>query len=220
MGGSPVCSEHLGMRRIAIIFFSALALAAPATALAGGGNYTIAGGTSAERTQVHAALDASSFNWGLIPQAIQIHVAAGIDSYSTPGHVYLDADLLDSGRFGWATVQHEMGHQVDFFLLDDAKRATLNAALGGRDWCYGIAGLKHSDYGCERFASELAWAYWSAPDNAMRPHSTLDEAGAMGVVPFRALVAQLIGMPATVSTPIAVKVFAPKAKPAAKHKRP
>jgi hypothetical protein len=51
---------------------------------------------------------------------------------SAPGHVFLDSDLLKAGRFSWGTVQHEFGHQVDFLLLDDAKRAMLAGALGGR----------------------------------------------------------------------------------------
>src|SRR5439155_327099 len=88
-------------------------------------SYVVDGGSAAERSQVRAALEASSFDWGLIPQTIQVHVAPGGESYSTPGQVYVSASLLDAGRFAWATVQHEMGHQVDFFLLDDATRVSL-----------------------------------------------------------------------------------------------
>ena len=31
-----------------------------------------------------------------------------------PGQIWLDASLLDSGRFSWGVVQHEYAHQVDF----------------------------------------------------------------------------------------------------------
>jgi hypothetical protein len=200
------------MRRILLLMLLFGALAAPTEAAARGGSYTASGGTAAERAQVKAALDASSFDWGLIPATVRVHVARGIDSYSTRGDVYLDADLLDSGRFAWGTVQHEFAHQVDFFLLDDAKRAAITAGLGGSDWCYGVQGLPHAAYGCERFASTLAWAYWPSPDNTMRPESAKDEAGAMAPAAFRALLARLIGAPATVSTQVATKAFAPKAK--------
>ena len=40
---------------------------------------------------------ASSFDWGLIPSTITVHIGAYGDSYSTYGKVFLDASLLDSG---------------------------------------------------------------------------------------------------------------------------
>ena len=203
------------MRRTILILLSAVAFFAFAqSALAGGGSYTFAGGTAKQQAAVHAALEASSFNWSLIPRTITIHIGAYGDSYSTYGDVYLDGSLLNSGRFSWGDVQHELGHQVDFFLFDDAKRAQMLRLIGGEDWCYSVPGLKHSDYGCERFASELAWAYWPAPDNSMRPTSAGDEAGAMPVAQFRAVLTQLIGAPAATQPATATKAFAPPAKPA------
>ena len=200
------------MRRVFLTLVSAICfLAFAQSAFAAGGSYTIAGGTPKEQATVRAALQASSFNWSLIPQTITIHVGPIGDSYSTYGDVYLSASLLDSGRFSWGVVQHEMGHQVDFFLFDDAKRTQFGQALGGKDWCYSISGLAHSDYGCERFASELAWAYWQSPDNSMKPTSPNDEAGFMPVAQFRALLTQLIGAP-VVSQPTATKAFAPAPK--------
>ena len=201
------------MRRLVLLVCAAALFGAFAqSALAAGGTYSLAGGTPREQATVRAALEASSFDWGLIPHAIVVHVGSYGDSYSTYGDVYLDASLLDSGRFAWGVVQHEMAHQVDFFLLDDAKRATLEQRLGGRDWCYGVAGLAHADYGCERFASELAWAYWSSPDNTMRPTSASDEAAGMPVAQFRALLAQLLGAPSIASAPQTTKAFAPATK--------
>ncbi len=200
------------MRRTLLILLSASFFFAFAqTALAGGGNYTFAGGTVKEQATVHAALEASSFSWSLIPATVTIHIGSYDGSYSTYGEIFLDASLLDSGRFSWGVVQHEMGHQVDFFLLDDAKRAQLQQLLGGVDWCYSTPGLKHADHGCERFASELAWAYWQSGDNAMRPSNVSDEAGAMPTAQFRALLTQLIGAPALASVPpvSTTKAFAP-----------
>lgn len=176
----------------------ALAAGAAALALAGGaqaagGTYVFDGGTAKQQRTVRAALNASTFDWGLVPATVTIHIRRGGDSYSLPGHIYLDGDLLDSGRFAWGTVQHEYAHEVDFFLLDPAKRERLNAALGGRDWCYGVSGLAHSEYGCERFASTLAWTYWQSPDNAYRPESRRDESAAMAPAAFRTLLGDLLG---------------------------
>jgi hypothetical protein len=203
------------MRRTLLTLFSAICFFAFAqSALAGGGSFTFSGGTAKQQTTVRSALEASAFNWGLIPRTITIHIGSYGDSYSTYGQVYLDAVLLNSGRFAWGVVQHEMGHQVDFFLLDDTKRAQLLQLLGGKDWCYSISGLKHSDYGCERFASELAWAYWQSPDNSMKPSSSTDEAGAIPAAEFRAVLTQLIGAP-VVPQPTSTTAFAPTTKKAA-----
>jgi len=199
------------MRRALLTLVSAMCfLAFAQSAFAAGGSYTFAGGTAKQQATVRSALDASSFNWSLIPQTITIHIGSYGDSYSTYGDVFLDGALLGSGRFSWGVVQHELGHQVDFFLFDDAKRAKLLQLLGGKDWCYAVSGLSHSDYGCERFASELAWAYWQSPDNSMKPTSASSEAGAMPVAQFRALLTQLIGAP-VVAQPTATKAFAPAA---------
>jgi hypothetical protein len=92
------------------------------------------GGTQAEQAQVRAALEASSFNWNLVPSRITIHISRDIpSSQAAPGEIWLDAGLLATGRFSWAFVPHEYAHQVDFFLLDDAERAGLEQALGSAD---------------------------------------------------------------------------------------
>ena len=198
------------MRRTLLLLLAAACFGIFAqSALAAGGNYTVVGGTLNEQATVHAALDASSFNWGLIPGPVTINIGSFGSSYSTYGEVFVDGSLLDAGRFSWGVVQHEMGHQVDFFLLDDSKRQILEQALGGEDWCYSVAGLKHSDYGCERFASELAWAYWPSADNSMAPAAGNNEAGAMPVAQFRALLAELLGVPSVATAPEPVKAFAP-----------
>jgi hypothetical protein len=213
------------LRRTLLILLICSTFAFVPAAHAGGGKYVFSGGTPKQQATVSAGLEVSSFDWGLIPRAITIHIGPyGGDTYSTYGNVYLDQKLLETGRFSWGVVQHEMGHQVDFFLLDDAKRAQLLKLLGGKDWCYSISGLKHSEYGCERFASELAWAYWQSPDNTMRPTAPSDEAAAMPVALFRLVLSQLIGAPSTAAaltsaTPQRANAPATAAKAAAPRRR-
>src|SRR5262249_27769736 len=152
-------------------------VAAPAAAA--GGSVAFRGGTQAEQAQVRAALDASSFNWSVIPRRVTVVIARGAAPSATAGTVTLDASLLDTGRFSWGVVQHEFAHEVDFSVLDDADRAVLAAALGGTAWWPNGAALEHGSLTCERFASTLAWAYWPSADNVMRPDSSTDEAGAV-----------------------------------------
>ena len=168
--------------RLLVILAASLALAP--SALAKGGSYVFDGGTPAEQAQVRAALNASSFDFYVVPATVTVHIARGTDSRATPGHVWLDADLLDAGTFGWGVVQHEFAHQVDFLRFDDAARATLQAALGGSAWCSGAA---HAELGCERFADLVAWAYWQSPANVMQPERTQLTAAA-----FRSLLARLL----------------------------
>jgi hypothetical protein len=148
-----------------------------------------------------------------------VHIGAIGGSYSEAGNVYLDGSLLNSGRFAWGVVQHEFAHQVDFLLLDDSKRALLESALGGKDWCYSVTGLAHSDYGCERFASELAWAYWGSADSSMSPAATRGESNNMPVSQFRALLAQVLAVPSLATAP-PVKAFAPATKLPKQPKHP
>jgi len=172
-----------------------VALAVPPATAGARDSHVFDGGTLAERQVVVSALEASAFDWGFVPGPITIHIVRGEPSRSIPHEIWLDADLLDAGRFAWGVVQHEYAHQVDYLLLDDAERATLLTRLRGRDWCHGVPGLAHSDYGCERFASTLAWSYWPSPDNSMRPAGPHDESAAMAPGRFRALMTRLIGAP-------------------------
>lgn len=181
------------MRRFLLVAVS-LALGLPGTAVAGGGNYAFDGGTGLRRAQVRAALEASTFDWGVVPARVTIHIRADIPTRATPGHIWLDAHLVASGRFGWAAIQDEYAHQVDFFRFDAATRHHLTGALGARDWCYGVAGLDHAEYGCERFSSTLVWAFWPSKHNAYRPTSADDESAAMPPQQFRTLVTGLLGI--------------------------
>ena len=177
---------------------AALVFAHAGTAQAAGGNYRFDGGTAVERAQVREALKASSFDWSLVKAQVTIHIQRGTVSHAVPGEIWLDADLLDSGRFSWATVQDEYSHQVDFFLFTPEIRAQLQAALGAKAWCYENGSIQaHGDQGCERFTSLLPWAYWQSPDNAYKPTAKTDESAAMAPTRFKALLSRLIGTRAT-----------------------
>jgi hypothetical protein len=195
----------------------AIALGVAAPAFAAGGNYSFQGGTAKQQETVRAGLNASAFNWSLVPQQIVVHIAPNLSSEASIGNIWLDANLLDAGMFSWGVVQHEYAHQVDFFLLDDAKRQTLNTTLGGRDWCYSVAGLAHGQYGCERFASTLAWAYWPNAQNSMKPAGAKDESAAMTPAKFRSLMSVMVGAPTVVPT-TTVTAYAPKRKTPARKK--
>jgi hypothetical protein len=184
------------LRRLLVLLALAISMGFACTdaAFARGGNYKIVGGSPRNVTQIRKALNASSFDWSLVRAPITIHVAAGTESFATPGHIWLSPRLLATGSFSWGVVQHEYAHQVDFFLLDNAKRAVLKRELGASDWCYGTLGLLHALYGCERFASTLAWTYWQDTRNSGRPTSSADESAAMKPVRFRALLATMLGV--------------------------
>jgi hypothetical protein len=171
--GVPGSDEDMSMnlaRSLRILLpalVAALALAHAGEAHAAGGRYRFDGGTAYQRSQVRGALAASSFKWNRVRATVTIYIEAGVMSHSTRGEIWLDADLLDSGRFAWATVQDEYAHQVDFFLLTPQMRATLQSALGAKAWCYENDAVQdHSDQGCERFTSMVPWAYWRSKDNA------------------------------------------------------
>ena len=158
-----------------------------------GGNYEIDGGSGAQRAQIRAALNASAFDWDVVPAKVTVHVVRSGRTLATPGHIWIDAALLDAGIFSWAIVQDEYAHQVDFFLLDDPKRQLLTRLLRGQVWCHGDRpGLPHAAYGCERFTSMLVWAYWPVAVNAYRPRRAADEAAAMAPARFRTLVSHLL----------------------------
>src|SRR4051794_2971677 len=97
-----------GMKRALLVLAAGLCAA---LALAGAGwarsSAAVAydGGTMPQRAQVRAALAASSFDRSVIPAPVTVHIVRGVLSHAAPGEVWLDGDLLDSGRFGWAVVQ-------------------------------------------------------------------------------------------------------------------
>ena len=169
-----------------------LAFALAPAAQAAGGRYVFDGGTRSQQGQVTSALNASSFDWSLVPGQIVIHIGKGISPHAVAGQIWLDGGLLNTGRFSWGVVQHEYAHQVDFELLTDPMRAELQPLLQAPTWWGSID--QHAELGCERFADELAWAYWQSPDNVMKPASATDEGGQMAPIAFRAARASMLGV--------------------------
>lgn len=204
LGGRPDDDRSTVLRRLLPLLALAAALL-PGNALAAGGDYVFDGGTRGQQTQVRSALEASSFDWGIVPGQVTVHIGPYGTSHSTPGHVWLDGRLLDAGMFAWATVMDEYAHQVDFLVLDPARRTVLQQRLGAQAWCYEVSGLMHGANGCERFASMVAWAYWPSKENAYRPSSRSDESASMPAAAFRALLADLIGAPRAVTAVRTVK---------------
>jgi hypothetical protein len=186
------------LNRLLVTALFALALAPGA--LAAGGNYTFDGGTRAEQVQVRSGLDASSFNWSVVPGPVVIHIGRGNGPHAAAGQIWLDASLVDSGRFAWGVIQHEFAHQVDFSLLTYSMRSRLETLLGSSSWWAG----SHDSLGCERFADAVAWAYWPSPDNVLRPDRPAAE-------PFRAALALLLpGVSGRSTASVARKLRAPK----------
>ena len=182
------------LRALRAAFACALiTLAVTGTARAAGGNYTFDGGTAAEQQQVTSALEASAFPWGVVPGLVTIHVAPGLATQSVPGQIWLDANLVDTGTFSWGLIQHEYGHQVDFLMLSEGSRKALTSVLGGKVWCWGEGtSTDHAAYGCERFASTLAWSFWPSPDNVLAPEGGGAESAALPPAQFRALLGALL----------------------------
>ncbi len=177
------------IRTAATVLASLVALAVPAAAQTTGGIYTITGGTSVEQATVRAALNVTTFNWSCVPGSIKISIVAGADSQATPGTILLDASLLDTGSFSWGIVQHEYAHQVDWYLLRPETRTALAKVLGGSTWGVGITGganVAHANLTGERFASELAYAFWPSSANAIAP------VGKLSPKAFRALLGSLL----------------------------
>jgi len=74
------------LHRVAVLVTAAF-LAFPAATSGAVGGYAFAGGTKQERETVVAALEASSFNWTLLPGPIAIHIVRGEPSRSLPREV-------------------------------------------------------------------------------------------------------------------------------------
>jgi len=190
-----LCGHILGLAAVlgAAALLGGALLNGPNAAQAAGGGYAFDGGNARERAVVHAALGASTFDWSLVPAHVTIHITRGGNSYATRGEIWLSGKLLSRGRAAWGVVQHEYAHQVDFFLFDAKIRKSLNRALGGTTWWPGRAGehFRHSQYGAERFASTLAWAYWPSRQNTLFRYAH-DEATALPPARFRMMLSDLV----------------------------
>jgi hypothetical protein len=189
------CGHILGLAAVlgATALLGIALLHAPAAAQAAAGGYSFDGGNARARATVHAALGASSFDWSLVPAHVTIHITRGRNSYATPGEIWLSGKLLSRGRASWGVVQHEYAHQVDFFLFNAKIRTSLDRALGGKTWWPGRTGeqFRHSQYGAERFASTLAWAYWPSQQNTLFRYAHA-ESTAMPPARFRTMLSDLV----------------------------
>lgn len=211
------------LRALRVAFACALiSLAVAGTARAGGGNYVFNGGTAAQQAEVKAALDASSFPWSVVPRQVVIHIGSGYPTQATPGHVWLNANLVDSGVFSHGLIQHEYAHQVDFLMLSSAARRALTSVLGGKQWCWGdgVQQLEHDEYGCERFASTLAWSFWQSPDNELAPENLGDESAALPPARFKALLGALLKAPGEEGQLVSIQAFIGNAPPLARTPAP
>jgi hypothetical protein len=170
----------LRLASLAGVFLLAVAPAAHA----GGGRYSFDGGTRAEQSQVPAALEATSFDWGIVPGRVVVHIESNIVSSAAPNEIWLDGRLLDAGRFSWGVVQHEYAHVVDFGVLTDAMRTQLAPLLGGTSW-WG-ASSEHDQLDSERFADLLSYAYWPSAANVAGPVS--------GAAAFRSTLSSLLNV--------------------------
>ena len=182
--------RNLQLLVLALLVVAAMLL--PSVGRATGGRYAFAGGTPRQQAEVARALAASSFDWDIVPATVTIHIGRGVLPRATPGEIWLDANVLDAGRFSWGVVQHEFAHQVDFQLLSADARNRFALLLGGSAWCGGTLAFAHGDYGCERFASTLAWSYWPSASNCMNATSSSDESAAMAPAAFRAALAEAL----------------------------
>jgi hypothetical protein len=163
----------------------------PANANAAETSVVFSGGSETARSQVVAALQASTFDWSLVGEAVTVEIRDCGCAGARPGVVVLDETMLDSQPYGpaytWRIVQHEFAHQVWWFALDDEQRSELQGVLGGSDLCYEQPGLPHEAHACERFASPLAWAYWPVAGNPMQTEKV------MGARQFRRLIGGMLG---------------------------
>ena len=183
--------QRAGWKRCGFVLAAAIALLPVAPAQARRVVYRFDGGTAKQRVEVARALSAGRFDWSVLPQVVTVHIRAGVLSEARPGEVWLDANLLDAGSFSWGVIQHEFAHQIDFLLLDDDERASMQRRLGGATW-WPVPGRSHESAAAERFASTLAWAYWPSARNCMKPTSRSDESGSLPPATFRHLVDALL----------------------------
>lgn len=127
---------------------------------------------------------------------------------------------LDASAFPWGVTQHEYAHQADFLMLSEDVRTALTSVLGARTQCWNSdAGLAHAQYGCERFASTLAWSYWQSPDNVLAPHGPSDESAAMEPGRFKALLGAVLRARSADAQLVTIKAFVGRAPEVTKAAR-
>lgn len=184
---------------VATIHRMKVALAALVAALTLAGTAAAAdvrfdGGTPFEQQQVTQALASWRVDTSSLP-TITVHVVPPSDphlgngaaaGYSIPGDVWLSSYWLDFGQAGWGFVQHEFGHELDYYVLTDAQRAELMKLFGASTWC--DHSQPYTERACEWFASELSWAFWPTQTNLQDPGTTNGLSGHVDPAKLRALI--------------------------------
>lgn len=99
----------LAARRHLVLLVALAALIVPAKAQAGGGAYVFSGGSEAARAQVRAALEASSFDWSLVPATVTVRIANCGCAGSSPRLIVLHETLLAAAPYGRAYKLGETG---------------------------------------------------------------------------------------------------------------
>ena len=144
--------------------------------------------------------------------------------YTAFGDRALLTEALDAGARGFVLKEAPLAEVVRAVELVASGRTyvdpVLAERLGGAAWCYEVPGLAHGAYGCERFSSMVAWAYWPSPDNAYRPRGPSDESATLPADEFRALLDGLLGRPRLAASAAAIRTTSSAAaKPAKAAKR-
>ena len=183
------------MRRFLLLVVSIASLALPAGAFARGGDYAFQGGTTAQHSQVRAALAASTFNWSAVPTRVTIHIKQG-HSHRRRRRATSGSTLGSSAPAALPGPRSRTNtHTRSTSPASTLRRAIASPASSARaTGATASPASHHAEYGCERFASTLVWAFWPSKDNAYRPTSSRDESAAMPPQQFRTLVTGLLGI--------------------------
>ena len=178
----------------------ALVLPGSAVATSAGAYVAFDGGSVRERAQVRAALQTSSFDWAVVQQQTTVHIGTYGTSYSTPGHVWLDARPAPHGQASRGRPSWTSSPTRSTSSCSTSRAARSSGEASGPRPGATSSPSRPLALGRERFASMVAWAYWPSKENAYRPRSRTDETAAMPAPAFRALLADLIGAPLVLAT--------------------
>ena len=166
------------LRRLLILAVTLAALALPASALAGGGDYGFEGAAPAaldsarraQRKRVRLeprspARDDSRRPLRRLPFHARRHLAR-------PGVARLGPLRLGDGDGRVRAPDRLPGSRRTRVALSSRRSSGTSA------WCYGSEDWAHEATGYERFACMVAWAYWPSKNNSYRPTSPTDESAA------------------------------------------
>ena len=164
-------------RRYLILVAALFALLLPADAKASGGSYTFSGGSEAARTEVRNALDASAFDWSLVPQTISIQIVdcgcAGPVRGSSSSTRRCSSRRRTAAPIPGASSSTSTPTRSGGSLWTMSSGRFSRTGWAAPTFRYERPGLSHDDHACERFASTLAWACWPVAGNPMQGEKVL-----------------------------------------------